>query len=372
MSTVPFVDLAAQYRSIEQEVNAAIQKVLSRTNFILGEEVDQFESEFARFAGAKHAVAVGSGLDALRLALQGLGIGDGDEVIVPANTYIASALAVSAVGAQPVLVDCDPATYNIDVDRIEAALTPRTRAIMPVHLTGQAADMDPILDIARRRDLHVVEDAAQAHGTLYKGRPCGSFGSAAGFSFYPGKNLGAYGDGGLTTTNDDKLAAKLRALRNYGQEAKYHHVEKGGNARLDTLQAAVLNVKIKYLRKWNEARAANAARYREALQGIGDIAFQSPAAHSTHIYHLFIIETDARDELQRHLGAAQIQTGIHYPIPIHLQPAYADLDHAAGDFPEAERLAKRMLSLPMYAELAEGQIARVADEIARFYAGRNR
>jgi dTDP-4-amino-4,6-dideoxygalactose transaminase len=364
---VPFVDLAAQYRSIEAEINTAIQEVLGRCDFILGSAVGDFETAFASFIGVEFGIGVSSGLDALRLMLQALGIGSGDEVILPANTYIATALAVSAAGAKPVLVDCDPATYNIDPEKITAAITPRSKAIMPVHLTGQAADMDPILYIARRHDLHVLEDAAQAHGTKYKGRPCGGLGTAAGFSFYPGKNLGAYGDGGLIATNDAGLARRLRRLRNYGQEVKYQHVEKGLNARLDTLQAAVLNLKLRHLAGWNEARAAHARRYREALAGIGDIRFQATAPFSTHIYHLLIIETNRRDALQRHLAGAGIQTGIHYPIPIHLQPAYSDLGYHHGDFPNAESLASRMLSLPIYPELTKPHIEWVTDAIKEFY-----
>jgi dTDP-4-amino-4,6-dideoxygalactose transaminase len=367
MDTVPFVDLAAQYHSIEKDVDAAIKKVLMQCNFILGAEVEEFEVAFARFIGATHAIAVSSGLDALRLPLQALGVREGDEVIVPANTFIASALAVSAVGAKPVLVDCDPNTYNLDPELIEPAVTSRTRAIMPVHLTGQAADMDAVLDVAKRQRLYVIEDAAQAHGTLYNGRACGSLGTAGSFSFYPGKNLGAYGDGGMVTTNDTELAAKLRRLRHYGQETKYHHHEKGLNARLDTLQAAVLNVKLRHLPNWNEKRAKHAKRYRQLLEGIGDIRFQKQANFSTHIYHLFIIETDRRDGLQKHLSSAGIYTNIHYPIPIHLQKAYKDLGHKEGDFPHAEQAAKRTLSLPMFPELTNAQIDRVAESIKEFF-----
>jgi dTDP-4-amino-4,6-dideoxygalactose transaminase len=367
MDMVPFVDLVAQYQSIEKEVDAAIKKILLQCNFILGAEVEEFEVAFARFIGVTHGIAVSSGLDALRLSLQALRIREGDEVIVPANTFIASALAVSAVGAKPVLVDCDPNTYNIDPKLIEPALTRRTRAIMPVHLAGQAADMDAVLDVAKRHQLHVIEDAAQAHGALYKGRACGSLGTAGCFSFYPGKNLGAYGDGGMITTNDAELAAKLRRLRHYGQGAKYHHHEKGLNARLDTVQAAVLNVKLRSLRSWNETRAKHAHRYRQLLEGVGDIRFQQQSTFSTHIYHLFIIETDRRNELQKHLSDAGIHTNIHYPIPIHLQKAYKDLGHKEGDFPHSEQAAKRMLSLPMFSELTKVQIDRVAESIKQFF-----
>ena len=367
MNTIPFVDLAAQYANIKDEINNAIQKVLGRCNFILGSQVEEFEQTFARFLNVEHAVGVSNGLDALRLSLMALDIGPGDEVILPANTYIATALAVSSVGARPVLVDCDPATYNIDVELIVPAIRSRARAIIPVHLTGQSADMDPILEIAERCGLYVIEDAAQAHGTLYKGQQCGSLGIMGCFSFYPGKNLGACGDGGMVTTNEPSLAERLRRLRNYGQCVKYEHVEKGLNARMDTLQAAILSVKLRYLQQWNEARAEHAEKYRELLSGIGDLTFQQRAPYSTHIYHLFIIETDQRDALRTYLETAGIQTGIHYPKPIHLQEAYADTGYRRADFPYAERLAGRILSLPMYPELKHGQIQHVADEIQAFF-----
>ena len=367
MTTVPFVDLGAQYATIREEIDPAIARVISECNYVLGPQVEEFERAFASFAGCEHAIGVGSGLDALRLALMGLDVGPEDEVILPANTYIATALAVSAVGARPVLVDCDPTTYNIDPGLVEPAITPRTKVIVPVSLTGQSADMDPLLDIAREHGLQVVEDAAQAHGASYKGHPCGSSGTAGCFSFYPGKNLGAYGDGGMVTTNDGELATRLRRLRNYGQEAKYHHTEKGLNARLDTLQATVLSVKLRHLPEWNEARAARANAYREALGGLGDLDFQRNAAYSTHVYHLFVMETERREALQEHLRRAGVQTGIHYPVPIHRQPAYEDLGYAEGDFPQAERLAKRMLSLPMYPELSFDHIRRIAEEIGAFF-----
>jgi dTDP-4-amino-4,6-dideoxygalactose transaminase len=367
MNTIPLVDLAAQYRSIENEINQAITNVLLRCDFILGREVEEFEAAFARFIGVRHGIAVSSGMDALRLSLQAFGVREDDEVIIPANTFIACALAVSALGATPVLVDCDPKTYNIDPGLIESAITRRTRAIMPVHFAGQAADMDPILDIARRKQLHIIEDAAQAHGTLYKGRSCGSIGSAAGFSFYPSKNLGAYGDAGLITTNDDNLAQHLRRLRVYGREDKYHYRERGLNARLDTMQAAVLNIKLKYLPTWNEARAEHARRYRQLLAGIDEVQCLEHQDSSTHIYHLFIIETDRRDELQQHLTSAGVQTHVHYPVPIHLQGAYVDLGYTEGAFPHTERSAKRMLSLPMFPELSDTQIKYIVDSIKKFF-----
>ena len=367
MKTIPFVDLATQHAAIQSEINAAIQQVLSQSNFILGSQVEEFEQVFARFVGSEHAVGVSSGLDALRLALKALDVDSGDEVILPANTYIATALAVSSTGARPVLVDCDSETYNVDVSLIESAITPRTRAIIPVHLTGQSADMEPILEIADRHDLDIVEDAAQSHGTLYKGQPCGSIGTVGCFSFYPGKNLGACGDGGMATTDDAELAERLRRLRNYGQQAKYQHVEKGLNARLDTLQAAILTVKLRYLPQWNKARAVHAEKYKEMLTGVGDLVFQRRVPYSTHIYHLFMVETEQRAALQKHLNAVRIDTGIHYPVPIHLQQAYADLGYGKGDFPEAEQLAERTLSLPMFPELRSDQIGRVAEEIKTFF-----
>jgi dTDP-4-amino-4,6-dideoxygalactose transaminase len=367
MNIIPLVDLTAQYENIKNEITNAVQDVLGRCNFILGSHVEEFEQSFAGFVGAKYAVGVSNGLDALRLSLMALEIGPGDEVILPVNTYIATALAVSSVGAVPVLVDCDPATYNMGVELVEPAITHRARAIISVHLTGQSADMDPILEIAGRRRLHVIEDGAQAHGTLYKGQPCGSLGIMGCFSFYPGKNLGACGDAGMVVTNETSIAERLRQLRNYGQCVKYEHVEKGLNARMDTLQAAILNVKLRYLQQWNRARAENAERYRQFLSGIGDVAFQQRAPYSTHIYHLFIIETDQRDALQEHLETAGIKTGIHYPKPIHLQEAYSEMGHRIGDFPCAERLAARILSLPMYPELTDEQILRVADATRDFF-----
>ncbi|MDH3604534.1 MAG: DegT/DnrJ/EryC1/StrS family aminotransferase [Candidatus Tectomicrobia bacterium] len=364
---IPFVDLAVQYESIQAEIDTAMQQVLEQSDFILGRAVHEFEQAFAQFVEVEHAIGVSNGLDALRLALMVLDIGPGDEVILPANTYIATALAVSDVGARPVLVDCDPATYNLHAEAIDVVLTPRTRAIIPVHLTGQAADMDAISEIANQHGVAVIEDAAQAQGTRHRGRPCGSLGTLACFSFYPGKNLGAYGDAGLLTTHDARLAERLRQLRNYGQSVKYEHTERGVNTRLDTLQAAILNVKLRYLPQWNQARARHAENYRRLLCDIGDIRFQQCASYSTHIYHLLIIETAHRDALQRHLTAAGIQTGIHYPKPIHLQPAYGDLGYRRGDFPHTERLADRMLSLPMFPELREEQLKRVVETIQAFF-----
>jgi dTDP-4-amino-4,6-dideoxygalactose transaminase len=363
---IPLVDMAAEHRSIAVEVSRAVADVLADGRFILGPQVEEFERAFATFTGVGHAVGVSSGLDALRLALLALDIGPGDEVILPANTYIATALAVTAVGARPVLVDCDPQTYLLDPAGVEAAITTRTRAVIPVHLTGQAADMDPLLELAVRHRLQVVEDAAQAHGAAYKGRPCGSVGTVGCFSFYPSKNLGAYGDGGMVTTDDGDLAGRVRRLRNYGQAARNHHVEQGLNARLDTIQAAVLLVKLAHLPAWNKARAAHAALYRDLLAGLDRLTFQQRAPWSTHVHHLLVVESDDRDALRGHLAAAGVQTGIHYPVPIHLQPAYTDLGFRRGAFPNAERLAERILSLPVYPQLTPGQIAYVAGKVRSF------
>ncbi len=364
---VPFVDLRVQYRALQDEINAAVLGVFERCDFILGGEVERFERNFASYLSVEHGIGVSSGLDALQLALRALEVGPGDEVIVPANTFVATALAVSTVGAKPVLVDCLRDTYNVDTDQIEAAITQRTKAIIPVHLTGQAANMDVVLEIASKHGLAVVEDAAQAHGTLYKGRKCGSIGQIGCFSFYPGKNLGAYGDGGFVATSDASLAQKLRMLRNYGQRVKYEHVVKGVNARLDTVQAAVLNVKLRHLDAWNQLRADHAAKYRSLLENVGDLRFQRVAEFSTHIYHLFIVETEHRDALRQHLQEAGIQTGIHYPIPVHLLEAYRDLGYKKGDFPNTEILAERMLSLPMFPELTDEQIEYVARNIRGFF-----
>jgi len=369
---IPFLDLKQQYRNIQAETDRAIAGVLEESSFILGPAVAEFERAFGRFAGVANVIGVGSGLDALRLALTVIGAGPQDEVILPANTYIATALAVSAAGATPVLVDCDPATFAIDPGLTEAAITPRTRAIIPVHLAGQAAPMDAILRIANRHSLIVIEDAAQAHGTVYHGTMCGVIGRIGCFSFYPGKNLGAYGDGGALVTNDDELAGKLRELRNIGQRAKNNHAVKGINSRLDGLQAAILSVKLPHLEEWNAARNHHAAAYRNGLSGVGDLDFQERIPESSHNYHLFIVTTGSRDQLRQHLEAAGVETGIHYPLPIHLQPAYADLNNREGAFPRSERLAKRMLSLPMFPELTAAQIDYVVSTVQGFFGHHRR
>jgi dTDP-4-amino-4,6-dideoxygalactose transaminase len=359
---IPFVDLQAQYKTIAKEINAAIQGVLDRSDYVLGDEVRLFEEDFAKFIGATEAIGVGSGLDALELALRAYGIGPGDEVITAANTYIATVLAIIAAGARPVLADMDPSTYNISPTAIEAAITPRTRGIMPVHLYGQPADMEAILKIARKNKIIVIEDAAQAHGAMYANRRAGTWGHAAAFSFYPGKNLGAYGDGGAVTTNDPGIAEKIRQLRNYGQRVKYEHVVAGTNSRLDTIQAAILRVKLRHLDVWNAARQRHAAAYNSLLAG-GPYVLPHVAAHRTHIFHLYVIETNNRRHAQEFLSAHGIATGIHYPIPIHMQEACKDFGYSRGDFPATEAAANRILSLPMYPELTEEQLDYVASSL---------
>jgi dTDP-4-amino-4,6-dideoxygalactose transaminase len=363
---VPFVDLAAQQAAVRAELETAAVRVIGEADFILGRDVESLEDEFARYCGCAHGIGVDSGTSALELALRAYGVGPGDDVIVPANTFIATALAVSATGATPVLVDVDPLTYTMDVAGLEDAITTQTRAVIPVHLYGQPADMDPILEIARRRQLVVIEDACQAHGSRYKGRPVGSLGDAAAFSFYPSKNLGACGDGGIVTTNNQDTAKSLRMLRNYGQERKYHHLIRGYNRRLDNLQAALLRVKLRHLDAWNQARRDHADLYRLLLS----TAVLTPAVadYAEPVWHLYVIQVNDRDQLQAHLSERGIATGIHYPIPIHLQPAYTDLGYLRGDFPIAEQTADSILSLPMYPELRQTAIEEVAGAITEFVA----
>jgi dTDP-4-amino-4,6-dideoxygalactose transaminase len=368
-TVVPFVDLKAQYQTIRDEIRAEVDNVFESTQFILGDAVEKFERDFASYLGVKHVVGVGSGLDALRLALEAAGVGVGDEVIIPANTFIATALGVSATGATPVLVDCREDTYQIDPSLIEQAITPRTKVIMPVHLYGQAADIAAILEIARNHRLEVIEDAAQAHGTRFAGQRCGTFGLAGCFSFYPGKNLGAYGDGGAVATNDDDFARKLNSLRNYGQKQKYVHVEKGTNSRLDSVQAAILNVKLRHLDDWNAARRAHAAIYSDSLAA-KDYITPTLDPRSEHIFHLYVLRTRNRDELHKHLNSLGIQTGIHYPIPIHLQEAYRDLGLTKGSFPVTEKLADEIISLPMFPELSHHQIELVLQALSSFKSER--
>jgi dTDP-4-amino-4,6-dideoxygalactose transaminase len=356
---IPLVDLKAQYRAIQAEIDAAVLGVLRSGQFVLGEGVAAFEAEFAAYCGAGHAVGVNSGTSALHLALLAAGIGPGDEVITVPFTFVATVGAIMYAGARPVLVDVDPVSFTIDVSRIEDAISRRTRAILPVHLYGQPADMDPILDIARRRGLVVIEDAAQAHGAAYKGRPVGGMGDLGCFSFYPGKNLGAYGEGGAVTTNSGAYARGVRLLRDFGAERKYYHLLRGYNYRLEALQAAILRVKLRHLEAWTEARREHAAGYDRLLRRAG---VPTPAAmpYARHVYHVYAIRTARRETLQPALADAGIQTGIHYPVPVHLQPAYADLGYRLGDFPHSERAAGEVLSLPMYPELESGAIERIS------------
>jgi len=362
---VPIVELDSQFRSIEGEIRAAVDDVLQTGRFIFGKHCAAFEAEFAAYVGATHAVGVASGTDAIHLALRAVGVGPGDEVITAANTCVPTVAGIAASGARPALVDIDPATCTLDPARLGAAITQNTKAVVPVHLYGHPCDMDPILDVAAAHGLTVVEDCAQAHGTAYKGRRCGTFGAAAAFSFYPSKNLGAYGDGGAVTTNDAGLDAQLRKLRNYGEERRYEHSVQGFNSRLDEIQAAVLRVKLRHLDGWNEARRDRAARYAGRLRPLPvRLPHEAPWAH--HIYHLYVIRSTQRDALQAHLGEHGIGTLLHYPVPIHRQPAYAHLGYGPGDFPEAEKACNEVLSLPMYAELPFDAIERVADALAQF------
>lgn len=362
---VPFVDLQTQHTALADEIDASIRRVFSRNDFVLGQELDLFEQEFAAFCGTRYAVGVDSGTSALELSLRACGIGPGDEVITAAHTFIATVQAISYTGASPVLVDVDPHTYTIDAAHIAAAITPHTRAIIPVHLYGQPADMDPILALARQHNLAVIEDACQAHGATYKSKRAGSMGHLAAFSFYPAKNLGACGDGGMIITNDPQHAETLRRLRNHGQSQKHQHVMLGYNRRLDTLQAAILRVKLRYLDAWNDARRAHARRYTEALAASG-VILPGVAEYADPVWHLYVIRAARRDALRRHLAEHGISTGLHYPIPIYLQPAYRELGYLPGAFPITECCADEGLSLPMYAELTPPMIDYVAATIHAF------
>jgi dTDP-4-amino-4,6-dideoxygalactose transaminase len=348
---IPFLDLKAQYRAIKPEIEAAIARILDSGQYILGDEVAAFEEEFAAYSGARHGVAVNSGTSALHVALLAAGVKAGDEVITVPFTFVATVSAIGYTGARAVFVDVDPRSYTMDVTKLEAAITPRTKAIVPVHLYGQPADMDPILEIARRHNLPVIEDACQAHGAEYKGRRAGSLGTYGCFSFYPGKNLGAYGEGGIAVTNDPAGAKTMRMLRDWGQERKYEHVLKGFNYRMDGFQGAILRVKLRYLEEWTEARRARAAKYRELLAG-SELQTPIEMPYARHVYHVYAVRCNDRKTMQQTLLARGVQTGIHYPIPVHLQPAHADLGYKEGDFPVSELAAREVLSLPMFAELS--------------------
>ena len=360
---VPFLDLAAPYHELREEMDDAVGRVLASGRYLLGPEIEAFEAEWAAYCGTAHAVGVANGLDALHLILRAMDIGPGDEVIVPSNTYIASWLAVTQAGATPVPVEPVPATCNLDPARVEAAVTPRTRAVMAVHLYGQPADMDPLLEVARRHGLRVVEDAAQAHGARYRGRRAGALGDAAGWSFYPGKNLGALGDAGGVTTHDPALAERIRVLRNYGSSVKYVNPVLGTNSRLDEVQAAVLRVKLRHLDAWNGRRGAVAAAYTAGLAGTG-LQLPHVPEWADPAWHLYVVQADDRDGLQARLARAGVHTLIHYPIPPHLQHGYAGMGLRPGAYPLAERMAARVLSLPMGPHVSVDQAARVIEAVA--------
>ena len=352
---VPFLSLEHVYREIGPQLDEAFRRVMRSGWFVLGAEVEAFERTFAAWCGSEHCVGVANGLEAMRLTLRAWNVGEGDEVIVPSNTYIATWLAVTHAGARPVPVEPDPATYNIDPAQIEAAITPRTRAIIPVHLYGQSADMDPIRELASRRGVLVLEDAAQAAGARYRGKRVGSLADAAAFSFYPGKNFGAFGDAGAVVTNDARLAERLRALRNYGSHVKYRNEVLGWNSRLDELQAALLGPRLAVLAEWNERRSRIAQRYHEGLAGTG-LTLPATLEGNEHTWHLYVVRSKRRDEVQHALAAAGIGTMIHYPVPPHLQPAYADLGLSRGAFPLSEAIHDEVLSLPMGPHLTDAQV----------------
>jgi len=365
---VPFLDLRQQYQSIKDEVNISLQQVMDSSRFVLGENVNFLEKEFAGFCETDYAVGVANGTDALRLALIACGIGKGDEVITIPNTFIATTEAISQTGVKIVFVDVNLWTYNIDVSQIEGAINERTRVIVPVHLFGEPADMNPIMKIARKYNLKVIEDACQAHGAEYKGKKVGSIGDAGCFSFYPSKNLGAFGDGGMVVSNGNEIAQKIKMLRDHGQIKKYEHLVEGYNSRLDEIQAAILRVKLKRLDEWNKLRRKNASIYNDLLEDVDEVVMPLEAEYAKHVYHLYVIRTHRRDELQDWLKSKGIGTGLHYPIPLHLQRAYEYLGYKEGDFPVAEECAKQILSLPMFPELTQEEIEKVVTEIKRFFA----
>lgn len=368
---MPYLDLTAQYRGIKREIDAAIGRVLDTSEFVLGSEVAAFEQEFAAYCGASECIALNSGTSALHLALLAAGVGPGDDVITVPFTFVASIAAILYAGARPVLVDIDPRSFTIDSAKIEASITSRTKAILPVHLYGQPADMDPIIDIARRHRLIVIEDAAQAHGAKYKGRPVGTLSDITSFSFYPTKNLGAYGEGGAVTTNNSEYARTIRMLRDWGQDRKYHHVLRGFNYRMEGLQGAILRVKLHHLDQWTEARRNAASQYNQLLADCGvELPTEMPWAR--HVYHVYTLRAEDRDALQAALQAEGIQTAVHYALPAHLQPAYADLGYSRGSFPHSEKAANEVLSLPLYPEITDTQIQKVARALTSLVAQRKR
>ena len=366
---IPLLDLRAQYHNIKPEIDQAIAGVLESSQFVLGAEVAAFEKEFAAYCATAECIALNSGTSAIHLALLAAGVGPDDEVITVPFTFVASVAAVLYTGARPVLVDVEPRSFTMDPAAIEAAITPRTKAILPVHLYGQSADMDPIVEVARRHRLVVIEDAAQAHGAKYKGLPAGSIGDMACFSFYPGKNLGAYGEGGAVTTSNSKHERTIRMLRDWGQDRKYHHALRGFNYRMEGLQGAILRVKLRHLEAWTNARRAVMAQYNELLRD-SEVTTPQEMPWARHVYHAYTVRSRDRDALQAALQAEGIQTGIHYPLPVHLQPAYADLGYGRGDFPQAEEAAAQVLSLPIYPELPSESVREVAVAVKRFSSRR--
>lgn len=356
---IPFLDLKAQYASIKDEIDAAVLGVLASAQYVLGPEVSQLEEEFAAYCDVKHAVAVNTGTSALHLALLAAGVGPGDEVITVPFTFVATVSAVCYAGALPVFVDVEPVTLTMDPAKLEAAITPRTKAIVPVHLYGQMADMDAIMAIAARHGIAVIEDACQAHGAEYKGRRAGSIGVSGCFSFYPGKNLGACGEGGMVVTNNDAHAKTMRMLRDWGQDRRYHHLVKGFNYRMDGIQGAILRVKLRHLDAWTAARRSHAVRYSSLLSNLDTVETPVEVAYRRHVYHVYAVRCRDRESLHRALEAEGIQSGLHYPIPVHLQKAHEDLGYRAGDFPVSEAAARSVLSLPIYPEMTARQVEQV-------------
>lgn len=364
---IPFVDLKVQYESIKSEIDAAIQGVLDSSSFVLGKSVVEFEHAFAKAHKIGHCVGTSSGTDGNHLALWALGIGPGDEVILPANTFIATAWGATLCGATPVFVDCEPMSYNIDPAKIEAKISPKTKAIVAVHLYGQSADIDALLQIAERHNIHLVEDCAQAHFAEYKGKRVGGFGTTSSFSFYPGKNLGAYGEAGAAATNDPELANKFRLFRDHGSVQKYSHDTYGHNYRMEGIQGAVLGVKLKYLEEWTDKRRRVASMYGKLLNGVGDIVLPKEMPYAKHVYHLYVIQTSNRDRMQKYLQERGISAGLHYPSPLHVQKCFAHLGYKDGDFPVTEKLSRQCLSLPMYPELSDEQIRYVCAGVRSFF-----
>ncbi|MCB0396235.1 MAG: DegT/DnrJ/EryC1/StrS family aminotransferase [Flavobacteriales bacterium] len=363
---VPFLDLRLNYQSVKEEINKEIQEVLDTAGYILGPKVEAFEARFAEAHQAKHAIGVSSGTDGNHLALWALGVGPGDEVIMPANTFIATAWGITLTGATPVFVDCDPLTYNIDPAMVEKAITTKTRAIIAVHLYGNPANMDGLRDLAVANNIFLIEDAAQAHLAQFKGQMVGGLGEISSFSFYPGKNLGAYGEGGAVLTNNDELAVKVKMIRDQGQAKKYHHHSYGHNYRMEAIQGAVLGVKLKYLEEWTRMRRMIADKYNENLNNLDGIFLPTETAGGRHVYHLYVIQTEDRDGMKNYLDGKGIVSGLHYPIPIHMQKCFQSLGYRKGDFPVTEQLADRCLSLPMFPEMTTEQVQYVSENVRLF------